>query len=62
MRFTEWVDIMVFNFDGSYLLQGRKHKKTKATQFRVVKPKNCLDVVMPMNLTEEHLKKAGLWN
>ena len=20
------------------------------------------DVVMPMNLTEEHLKKAGLWH
>ncbi len=54
-----WKDVMVFNFVESYLLQGRKHKRTRATQFRVVKPRMWTGQCA--SLTQEKLEAAGLW-
>lgn len=59
-KWEPWSDVMVFYFAGeSVLLQGRKHKKTYATEFRIVHPrKSCY---APHNLTKEHMENAGLW-
>ncbi len=57
---SKWHDILVFQYDGSYLLQGRKCIKCDRTQFRIVDPTPF--IVNCEILTKEQLVDAGLWS
>lgn len=59
-KFSKWADVLVFGFGSSkFVLQGRKCPTCGATKFDVVGARD--GVVTCETLTEEHLKKAGLW-
>lgn len=56
-----WSDILVFNFAGcSHVLQARK-TWTGKVKFRISNAGNFLGNYCD-TLTEDHMKKVGLWN
>ncbi len=58
-----WADVACFNFgDGSFLVQGRKHRRTGAAGFRIVTACGVLQGAAAGVLTKDNLLAAGLWN
>jgi len=57
---SKWKDILIFDFDGSCLLQGSKNKNGK-TRFRVVAMQSCSKVQRPCGVKKEDLIVANLW-
>ena len=59
--YDKWKDVLVFKYAGNgYLVQARKNKLTRKTQFRIGSstPFSCTDCGY---LTEQHMKDAGVW-
>lgn len=59
----KWRDILVFQFAGSYLLQGRKCKRCGKTSFRSPSATGPLTrSECNQELSQEKMMKAGLWD
>ena len=59
--YEKWKDILVFDWSSSaYLLQGRKNRITRSTNFRIAETSRGT-VFCKIPLTKEHLKEAGAW-
>jgi len=59
--YGKWCDIKLFSYVcNTYLIQGRKNRVTKSSQFRVrsLTPFSMADCA---NVKEDELVKAGLW-
>ena len=64
LGWSKWSDILCFNYGGeSFLLQGRKHKRTNAKIFKITKSKQYFSTFIAtcQTMTEEKLVKAGLF-
>lgn len=59
----KWRDILVFQFAGSYLLQGRKCARCGKTSFRSPSATGLFtDSQYNKELDEDKMKSAGLWD